>query len=214
MHEDLIKWFFNENGLDSDGTPPAAAIEHFQIKLFLNDSPLPDVLDDTIRKKLPGRSRAVMEESADIEAATSGAQIIKFMRRGTDMLNQQSLLHRALEFEDEIVPEILRMLKTSLNDLFVEMSARVFAICTQDISEDLIGIYDDVRSANAKSMILLALGFKAPEGAIPWIVKKYSELKSAYPNKPYCYGAYYALFEMESRFYSKSSKFSVPHSGT
>jgi len=204
MHYDLIKWFFNENGIDREAAPPPAAIEHFQIRLMLENIPIQDLLEKSIRDKLPTRDAAVSTEKHDIEATTSPAQIIKFMRRGTDMMNQQLLVRKALEYEDEVVPEIIRMLKTSLNDLFIELSARVLALCSKDISEELIKDFDNIRGAYAKSMILLALGFKAPENRIPWLAKKFKELKNEYPNESFCYGAYYAIFEMESRFYGDS----------
>jgi len=210
MHYDLIRWFFNENGIDREAAPSAAAIEHFQIKLMLENIPIQDLLEKSIRDQLPSRDIAISTEKQDIEAATSPSQIIKFMRRGTDMMNQQLLVRKALEFEDELVPEIIMMLKTSLNDLFIELSARVLALCSKDISDQLIKEFDDVRGAYAKSMILLVLGFKAPEKRVPWLVKKFNELKSEYPNETFCYGAYYAIFEMEARFYSDSKISPIP----
>ncbi|MCL2391626.1 MAG: hypothetical protein FWC66_03330 [Oscillospiraceae bacterium] len=207
MYEDLIKWFFNENGPDLKEAPPAAAFEHFQIKLLVDGAPLQEIINNTIREKIPEREAAIRIEKKEIDAATTPGQIIKFMRRGTDIINQQALIQRALEFEDEIIPEIIQMLKTSLNDLFIELAARALATCSKDISEELIEIFDEVRGAYAQSMILVALGFKASENHIPWLLKKFNELKSAYPNEDFCFGAYFALLEMESRFYAESKKF-------
>ena len=207
MHEDLIKWFFNENGLDREGPPPEAAQAHFHIKLLLENVQLQDVMGDYVLESLPEREGALLSEKADIESAASHVQIIRYMRRGADIMNQQALVLRALDFEDDIVPEIIRMLKTSLNDLFIELSTRVLAICSKDISEELIEAYEEVRSPYAKSMILVALGFKADEQHIPWLVKKFKELKQSFPDGGLCYGAYFALYEMENRFYSDSNKF-------
>jgi|GEM_PF-1110010 len=209
MHEDLVNWFFNENGLDKEGVPPTAAIEHFHIKLFLSDSPVMDMMDDSIRQKLPEREKATQDEKNEIESAQTCEQVLRLLRRGADIMNQQVLVRRALAFEDEIVPEIIRMLKTSKNDLFIELSTRVLAVCNMDITNDLVALYDDAHNPYAKSLILLAAGFKAPEKRIPWIVKKFNELKKDYPNDGYCYGAYYALFEMDLRFYDKGRKFSA-----
>jgi len=103
------------------------------------------------------------------------------------------------------------MLKTSLNELFIELSTRVLAVCGKDISEELVKIYSETRSPYAQSMILVALGFKAEEKRIPWLIKKHKELKNLYPDESYCYGAYYAIYEMECRFYSgKRSIISSP----
>lgn len=61
----------------------------------------------------------------------------------------------------------------------------------------------DVRSPYAQSMILVALGFKADVRHIPWLIEKYKELKRLYPDEIYCDGAYYALEEIERRFYEE-----------
>ena len=207
MHEDSIRWFFNENGLDRDGAPPEAAQAHFHIKLLLENIQFQDVMDDHVLGNLPEREDALLAEKSEIDSATACDQIIFYMRRGADIMNQQALVRRALDFEDEIVPEIIKMLKTSLNDLFIELSTRVLAICGKDIAEELIEGYADVRSPYAKSMILLVLGFKAGEQRIPWLTKKFKELKQSFPDEGHCYGAYFALYEMENRFYSDSNKF-------
>jgi len=60
---------------------------------------------------------------------------------------------------------------------------------------------DAARDPYAQTMILVALGFKADETAVPWLIEKYSTLKRQYPNKAYCDGAYYVLCEIENRFY-------------
>ena len=210
MHLDLVNWFFKENYIDREDTPSRAAIEHFQIKLFLEKSPMLDAMDESFRKKLRDREEAIETERITIRDATCADQIVKLMRRGADIMNQQYLLIRALEFEDEIISIITPMLKTSLNDIFIELSARFLAVCEKDTSEDLITMYDDVRGAFTKSMLLVSLGFKAEEKRIPWFIKKFNELKAEYTNEDYCYGAFYALIEMEERFYGEKIEFSVP----
>jgi len=205
MYKDLLSWFFNEHGLDRSGAPPAASQAHFHIKLMLENVQIQDIMDPSAFA-LPEREETVQTEKAEIESATSGEQIIRFMRRGADIANQQALVRRALDFEDEVVPEIIKMLKTSMNELFIELSVRVLAVCDKDISEELIGVYDEVRSPFAKSLMLVALGYKGSEKRIPWLVKKYNELKRDYPDEGHCYGAYFALYEMECRFYADSKK--------
>ena len=205
-------WFFKNNGLDLDATPPPAAHEHFRIKLLAENVQLQNIVDSAVLERLPKREEEIMAERNEIESAETCDQIIRLMRRGTDIMNQHLLVNKALEFEDEIIPLIIKMLKTSLNDLFIEVSIRILAVCKKDIADELAKIYDEVRSPYAQSMILVALGFKGAEGLIPWLIKKYNVLKQLYPNESHCYGAYYALFEMEKRFYGDSGAFSPAHS--
>ena len=106
-----------------------------------------------------------------------------------------------MEFENEIVPEIIRRLKTSLNDGFIETSIRILARSKMEIAEELFGYFEDIRTPYAQSMVIVLLGFKADESYIPWFVEKYSKLKKRCPNESYHESAYYALCEMENRFY-------------
>ena len=207
MHRELLIWFFNNNSLDRDTSPPVAAFEHFRIKILSNDIDFQDMIENVIKEKLPGREDEIRKERIEIEAADTCDQIVRFMRRGADLMNQDFLVKKALEFEDEIIPVIISMLKTSLNDLFIELSVRVLAICGKDICQELTSVYNNVRNPYAQSLILVALGFKADEKSIPWLIKQFDELRSLYPDESYHYGAYYALYEMDSRFYSDSKKF-------
>jgi len=207
MHEDYIRWFFNENGLKRDEAPPTAMQARFHIKLLLGKGQLQDVMDVSVFNKLPDREEVLQAERNEIESATSSGEIIRFMRRGADIMNQNILVNRALDFEEEIIPEIIKMLKTSLNELFIELSTRALAICSMDISKELSELYEEARSPFTKSMVLVVLGFKGEEGQIPWLVKKFKEMKKSFPETDYCYGAYSALLEMESRFYSAEKKF-------
>lgn len=213
MHEDYLKWFFKENGLDREKPPPAAAQAYIHIKLLLEDVDLKEIMSEYEFQELPGREEALLMEKEEIDSATTSEQLIHYMRRGADIMNQQALVRRALDFEDEIVPEIISMLKTSLNDLFIELSTRVLAVCGKDISDELAEIYDEVRDPYAKSMILVVMGFKADETRIPWLTKKFKALKLEYPNDDHCYGAFYALAEIEQRFYEGNETFSATQPG-
>jgi len=211
MHRDSLIWFFNENGLDPDAGPPAAAIEHFHIKLLTSNSSLQDTIESEVLERLPQREAEISEDRDKIRCAATCDEVVRLMRSGTDIMNQHLLVKKALEFEDEIIPKIIKMLKTSLNDLFIEASIRVLAICKGDVSEDLIAIYDEIRNPYAQSLVLVALGFKADEKHIPWFMKQYKELKQLYPEESHCYGAFYALIEMDDRFYHDSRRISGSH---
>ena len=208
MYKDSLMWFFNNNGIDPDAAPPPAAHEHFRIKMLTENVQLQDIIDSATLERLPKREDEIMAERYEIESAEASEQIIRLMRRGTDIMNQHLLVKKALEFEDEIIPLIIKMLKTSLNDLFIEVAIRILAVCKKDIADELVSIYDETRSPYAQSLLLVALGFKGGEKLVPWLIKKYNLLKQLYPNESHCYGAYYALFEMEKRFYHDSSAFS------
>ena len=204
MSKEQLDRFFVENPTGPQSVPSDAALEHMQIMHLISP-----VMNEETRKKIsekifalqPTREAEVMAGQKEIEDLTSAQQVLKFLRRGVDPINQGVLVQKALEFEDEIVPEIIKMMQTSLNDVFIACATRVLAICKMDIARELMGIYDSTRSPYAQSLILLACGFKGDSETIAWLIEKYHELKKQYPNETYCQGASYALFEIEKRLY-------------
>jgi len=95
----------------------------------------------------------------------------------------------------------VRRLKTNLNTGFIEISLQFLARSTIDVSEEIIGYFDEMRNPYAQSIALVLLGFKAKEKHIPWFIEKHDMLKKMYPRENYYQGAFYALTEMEGRFY-------------
>ena len=208
MSKKLLDQFFKENILESD-TPTAPALAHFYLALENDpeaDEKIRAVMDDAVFDEQPGRQVEVLAERREIETLATCEQVIRFMRRGTDPMNQHILAKKALAFEEEIVPELARMLKTSMNDGFIETAIRVLTKSNKDTADDLIGIFPDMRYPYAQAMVLVVLGYKADETYIPWFIDQYKKLKRLYPDESHCEGAYYALCEMDSRFYPPAGK--------
>ena len=204
MYQKLLDRFFKESEVKEDEVPSAPAFAHFYLTLENNpeaNEKIQETLNEAVLKEKPEREKEALAEKAEIESATSSEQLVRIMRRNTDPLNQHILVDKAMEFEDEIIPDIVKRLKTSLNDGFIETAIRILTKSKKNVADELIGCFDDIRNPYAQSMILVMLGFKADEARIPWFIEKFKELKMRYPNESYCEGAYYALWEMESRFY-------------
>jgi len=204
VYEKLLDRFFNENAVKNNEIPSAPAFAHFEIKLLLNPDTNEQIqvcMSDLVFKGHPNREGEVLAERSDIESATTSTQIIRYMRRHVDPMNHHILVNRAMQFEDELIPEVIKMMKTSLNTSFIEAATRVLSVSGMDIADELIGCFDDVRGSYARSMILVVLGYKANEAHIPWLIEKHKELKRQYPDESHCDGAYYALLEIEARLF-------------
>jgi hypothetical protein len=203
VYKKQLDQFFKTNQTQSD-VPSAAAIAHFSISMEQKPEAavqIREVMNGIVYKEQPGRRDEVLAERIDIESADTCDQVIGFIRRRTDPINQHILINKAMEFEDEIIPEIIRRLRTNLNAGYIEKAIRVLAMSSHDVAEAMIDCFDDIRSPYAQSMTLVMLGFKADELRIPWFIEKYNELQSLYPTESHCEGAYYALSEMGNRFY-------------
>ena len=204
MYKKALRKFLKTNEPAGD-VPSAPAIAHFSV--FLDSTPdgcekMMEAMDNAVYELQPNRKDAVMQERGEILAVSSADEIIRFMRKHTDPINQHILIDKACEFENDLLPTIIKMLKTSLNDGFIETAIRILAKCERNTADELIECFDEIRNPYAKSMILIALGFRAEEPAIPWMQEQYYTLKNMYPNESYCDGAYYALLELNGRFYS------------
>lgn len=203
MYKKLLDQFFQKNTLQSE-LPTAPALAHFYISLEKNpqdNEEIREIMNEVVFEDQPGRKEEALAEQHEIESVTTSDQLLRFMRRHTDPVNQHILVNKAMEFEDEIVSQIIRMLKTSLNEGFIETAIRILAKSEQDVAGKLIKYYDDIRLPYAQSMVLVLLGFKADEAEIPWLIEQYEKLKRLYPDESHCEGAYYALCEIGGRFY-------------
>ena len=203
MNKKLLNNFFKNNEVTGE-IPSAPAFAHFYLLMESNtdtNEKIQKTLNEAVFKHAPEREKEALIEREEIETATTYEQIVRIMRRNTDPVNQHILVNKAMEFENEIVPDIIRRLKTSLNDGFIETSIRILAKSKIDVTGELFGYFDDMRNPYAQSMVMVLLGFKADESYIPWFIEKYNELKKLYPRTSHCEGAYYALYQLESRFY-------------
>ena len=204
MYKEILDQFLNEYASESE-IPTAAAIGHFVMKLETTKSvdELKEIMHKEILEDQPEREKEITKEIAMFKAFTTGEQVVKAMRGKFDVLSRSALLEIAIELEHEVVPEVVRRLKTNLQDTFIEAAAMLLVKTSINVSEELIAYFDEVKNPFAKSTILLVLGFRAEEKHIPWVMEKYHEMKKTYRSEVFHEGAYYGLAEMYERFYSE-----------
>ena len=129
MCRELLEQFFGENSVQGD-SPSAPALAHFTIKMHGNpkgSGALDRMLNENVYQFAPGRKEEALADKAAIEVAASCDKIIRLMRRHSDPINHVFFAEKAMAFEDELVPELVRRLKTSLNDGFIEAATRILA---------------------------------------------------------------------------------------
>ena len=202
MYKKQLEKFFDENPI-TDKNPSAAALGSFLIKMARNDdyAMLESMIKEADTRLTPERKAEIAETLANVEAAGTGRQIIKLMRRELDFSARWKLFKKARAFEPEIVPELVRMLKRSLNDYFIESAIEFLATADTNVSEELIADFEQIRNPYAQAKVLLMLGFTADEKHVPWFINKYHALKKSYPEERFHEGAYFGLDGMWERFY-------------
>lgn len=128
-------------------------------------------------------------------------KLLKMLRGKCDVLNHHILHQKVLEQEENLIPNMLEMLKTSMNKVFIENSVKVLAKTKTDYSEILLKTLGELKDPYAISLVCISLGFIAGENAIPILINKHSCLKIAYPDKNFEQGPLLGLYELNYRFY-------------
>ena len=192
--------FYRDNPIDETS---AQTIAHFTIKMM--DTEVDETLKSMVMDDLsPERISSLEEEVRSFIGLNCGSDVIRRMRKSIDPLNSQEFLHKALEFEDEIGTEIVQMMKKSGNDAFIETATRFLVKCRQDHSAAIMEIFNEIRNSYAQSMMLIVIGFRGDEEAIPWVYDKYFQLKdSKHDDGDRAQGALVALDELFDRFYEQ-----------
>lgn len=196
MYKDILtKKFFKDN--------PVKSLTAQQIVYAQIENPeLPKAASDFVRKYDKKYDRRTDEERERLLHESDPDVLLKMLRGKSDVINRHILLQKVMEQKEVIIPIILDMLKTSLNDVFIENAVMILANTGKDYSEVLLKTLDEIRSPYASSLACIALGFIADEDAIPVLMKKYNEFKSLYPEENYEQGPLYGLIELNARFYN------------
>ena len=150
-------------------------------------------------RPLVNRQEAEVEKE-QIEKENSPEVLLKMMRGKCDPVNQPLLINKVLEHEDLLIPQVIKMLKTSGNDTFIELAVKEIKKAKNNYCEDLLQILDDIRSPYALSLVCILIGYLGTEKDIPILLRIHMELKKTYSNETYDQGPLLALIEMRERF--------------
>ncbi len=193
MKEQLLtKAFFRRN------PPREISSARFQYSFLLNPN-FENVVDNLMREK--GLETDNMRKARDlIQNETSPEALLRLMRSNIPGANKSLLIHKLIEIEDAVLPEIQRRILTSYVDVFVENSLHFFVRAKTDCSRWLVSHFDQVRNPYAQSMICLALGFRAGPDVVPWMMKQYESMKASFPSESFSEGPLLALYEFHARF--------------
>ena len=187
----LPKNFFKENPLDQLSAPQIA---YFAMTVGFDEkiqNMLQDVLDEALES---GRKAQIKAEAAAISRLETGDETVKFMRSGYDIANREILCKKALTMQAEVMPPMLRRLRTSFQEKFVETAVYTLAHAEQVYIDQLIRIYPEIRSPYAQSMVCLVLGVQEREDSLELLLREYKRLKKDYPGESYCQGPLLAIY--------------------
>jgi hypothetical protein len=149
------------------------------------------------------RLERITRERGIILAESDPEMIFQLLRKNLDVINRTTLIQKALEFEEEILPIVVEKLVRNNHETFIENAIRLLARSKEDYSRQLLDRYNEFRSPYVQSLFCLILGFRGTEDVIPWMMDRFFEMRKLYPDETYDQGPLLALHELKARFYSK-----------
>jgi hypothetical protein len=119
MYEKILTEKFFDDNLD-DGINAQ--------ELFYTQLNIPEMakIAGNIVRSMTNRGK---EEAKMIERENNPDVLLKMLRGKCDVINYEILHQRVLEFEDELVPKMIKMLINSGNDIFIEHTALPMRCC-------------------------------------------------------------------------------------
>lgn len=186
----LPKHFFEQNQLEELST---AVLTHFRMIM----QGMPELNEQITDIVVPSMEQLRLEkyqtEKENITNLVKAEDIVSYMRRIKDPSNSSLLIEKALEYQDTIMPLVLKRICTSGHDVFIENTAILLANADDKYTEELYNIFDDIRSPYARSELCIVFGVKKKEECTDLILRQYAQIKRERPDKDYEQGPLLAL---------------------
>lgn len=170
---------------------------------------MPEVMD-VVDAKLPQMREMAAKRGIDIPDATElmakveqeedTRKLLRMLRQTQPPVVRKAVREKLLNREEEVLPEIQRMILKAFNDNTIENCVRFMTKCGTNCSDWIMQNYNDVREPYARSMLCLVLGFRANTDAIPFLMQQVDSFVKQFPDKSYEQGPLMALYEIRARF--------------
>lgn len=187
----LTGQFFEENPLSEIST---ALLTHFRMMTVtmsdleeeMNGMVIP-VMDETRHEKYLAEKEQIMD-------FYKAEDIVSCMRKIKDSANISLLIRKAIEYQDEVAPIVLKKICRSGHDLFIENSALLLANADTEYTEQLYEIFPDIRNAYARSEMCIVFGVKKKAEYTPLILEQFYKIGQERPDQDYEQGPLLALY--------------------
>ena len=135
------------------------------------------------------KSDSTQEERLSILHENDPEVLVNMMRGKVGKINYPVLRKKILDLEDVTIPMILTKLKRTLNDVFTEHSVYLIVHAEKNYVQELMGIYDEIRSPYTQSMICYLLGrMGVGEHILEFLFLQHEHFESNYQNEDYSQG--------------------------
>lgn len=189
--QNLSKQFKQQNPLDKRSP---AAIVHFRIESNA-DAALQDALKQELGSEAYEKRMApILEERSRIAALDFGEALVSLLRKQFYPENLSAICDRANTLGGEAMAAILRRLKTSYQDIYIESAIYVLAKADPQYAKQLLADYADIRNPYAKSLACLLFGMQKLEESDALLQKEYEAMRKHTDDPALCQGPLLGLY--------------------
>lgn len=183
--------FFDEHPLEQLST---AQLTYFRmITIMMSD--LEELVNETVISVMEeSRHEQYLAEKERFMNLDKAEDIVSYMRKIKNPVNCSLLIQKALEYQDDVIPLVLKRLCKSGHDVFIENAAVLIANADIKYTEQLYDIFPDIRSAYARSELCIVFGVKKKAEYTQLLLEQYALIKKERPDKDYEQGPLLALY--------------------
>lgn len=182
--------FFEDNPLMRFST---ALLTHFRMVTITMSELNEQVNQMTVPMMDESRYERYLAEKECIMNLDRAEDIVSYMRKIKDPSNISLLIQRALEYQDEVMPLIMKKICVSGYDVFIENTAILLANADIKYTEQLYDIFPDIRNAYARSELCIVFGVKKKAEYTQLLMDQFKKIKEERPDEDYEQGPLLAL---------------------
>lgn len=186
----LPKHFFEEHPLNDIST---ALMTHFRM-LTITMSELNEQINEMVVPRMEkSRYDQYMTEKECIENLRNAEDIVSYMRKVKDSNNISLLIQKAIAYQDDVMPLVLKRICKSGHDVFIENAAILIANTDIKYTEELYAVFPDIRNAYARSELCIVFGVKKKVEYTQLLMEQFRKIKEERPDEDYEQGPLLAL---------------------
>lgn len=186
----LPKHFLEDNPLADIS---AALLTHFRM-LTITMSELNKEIGEMV---VPGMEKTRYDQyTAERECIMSlknAEDIVLYMRKVKDPVNNDLLIRKAIANQDNVMPLVLKRICKSGHDVFIENTAILIANADIKYTEEVYTIFPEIRNAYARSELCIVFGVKKKTEYTQLLMEQFRKIKEERPDKDYEQGPLLAL---------------------
>lgn len=186
----LPKNFLKDNPLDELST---AMLTHFRMITITIPELNNQVSDVVVPTMEQSRLEQYQTEKENIMNLCKVEEIVLYMRKIKDPANSSLLLEKAIDYQNEIMPLVLKRICTSGHDVFIENTAVLLANVDEKYTDQLYNLFPEIRNPYARSELCIVFGVKKKVEYTDLLLKQFKQIKEERPDNDYEQGPLLAL---------------------